>query len=319
MTDQDRQLLDNFISYEQLRGFKKYRDIRFILKAFFDYLDESALTFTDIRHREAQEFQTYAASLTTGEGKSRYTSRSIAHILDVASNLYSYLKKKHHVPANPFTAIQRIKTERYLPRKLPDIRTMERLLSLLRTFWKAGNLKQRRSRYKLHVIAEMMYATGMRISEVANLRTEDINFQKQTITIRESKTGAQRTAYLNEYACKVLEKYVNSMRSIITIHPNSEYIFGTKNSNNLVKIVNKQLKTVFKQEGFDSFTSHSFRHCLGYHLLHKGCDLRFIQLILGHEQLKSTVLYTKVNKEDLKNQLDLFHPRKFQDKAHEPE
>jgi len=94
------------------------------------------------------------------------------------------------------------------------------------------------------------------------------------------------------------------MRGVVN-HSQDEddHLFGVKDGRALDQALNGWLKTTC------GMTSHGFRHSVGTHLLQRGCDLRFIQVILGHEDLKSTALYTKVSKEDLRCQLDQFHPR----------
>ena len=305
--DKDLKLLKDFVLYEKLRGYKLYREAGYLLKPFFKYLYDKSLELSNIRHREAQNYQTYLTILTDKEGNFSYSTGSILRILDITCNFYKYLKRKKIVYSNPFLRIKRIKIENYLPRNLPVESELKKILDTLKCFWKKTNLTEKKNYYKLHIIAEVMYATGMRISEVSNLEVEDIDFNRHIILIRESKTNKERIAYLNEYAVSVLKVYVEDMRKVINEKADSIKIFGTKN--NLYQTVNKSLGKLSAK--YPDFTSHAFRHCVGYHLLKNGCDLRYIQLILGHESLKSTVLYTKIDKKDLRCELDNYHPRFF--------
>lgn len=303
----DIKLLKDFSQYEKLRGYKLYRESKYLLKPFFKYLYDRSLELNNMRHREGQEYQTYLTTLIDKDGNFCYSTSSVLSILDTTCNFYKYLKTKKIVYSNPFLRIKRIKTENYLPRNLPVEEELKKILDNLKCFWEKSNLTEKKNYYKLHVIAEVMYATGMRISEVSNLEVEDIDFNRHVILIRESKTNRERIAYLNEYAGNVLKIYVEDMRKVINEKTDSIKVFGTKNS--LYGTVNKGLKKLSTK--YHNFTSHSFRHCVGYHLLKNGCDLRYIQLILGHESLKSTVLYTKIDKKDLRSELDNYHPRTF--------
>ena len=103
------------------------------------------------------------------------------------------------------------------------------------------------------------------------------------------------------------------MRSLVNVRE-SKHIFGTKSGKTIEGAVNRILKKEAEICGIGKFTSHGFRHSLGYHLLRRGCDMRYIQLILGHDDMNSTVLYTRVSKGDLKSELDKYHPRRIHGK-----
>jgi integrase/recombinase XerD len=171
-------------------------------------------------------------------------------------------------------------------------------------------LTEKRQLYKAHVIGELMYSTGMRVNEVASLKEKDINFYRGIVTVYDSKTGKKREAILNTFAGKVVEIYVNQTRPFVMFGKNNAdtaLLFGAKT--NLRTWLNGILDRESKNLGLGKFTTHNFRHAVGYHLLRGGCDIRFIQEILGHEALHSTQVYTKVDKEDLKNVIDTYHPR----------
>ena len=173
-------------------------------------------------------------------------------------------------------------------------------------------LKNRISKYRVHVIAELMYSAGMRISEVAKLKVTDIDFIRGIVRIREGKGGIGRIAFLNECTQKVLMLYVNEMRELVFNEWNkrNDTLFGIKESC-FEKAVNKELRKAGRKLNLGTFTSHGFRHALGFHLLRAECDIRKIQEILGHKSLKNTEIYTKVEKEDLRDVLDQYHPRSF--------
>ncbi|MBN2900148.1 MAG: tyrosine-type recombinase/integrase, partial [Clostridia bacterium] len=110
--------------------------------------------------------------------------------------------------------------------------------------------------------------------------------------------------------------YVEEMKDLVLEKPGRpDYLFGVK-ATTLVISLGKSLKEVSEKLGLPVTTSHGFRHAVGYHFLRAGCDIRFIQEILGHEHITSTEIYTKVDKKDLKKVLDKYHPRNWK-KSHE--
>ena len=205
---------------------------------------------------------------------------------------------------NPFHGLRHIKREQRLPRTVPTEAEMADYLARLRAFDTRPTTRERRNWYRLHVIAELLYATGMRLGELAMLRPSDFDFDAKTVSIRSGKGGVARTAYLNDYAASVVRFYITQMRDVVNHCHESDNLFGVACARNLDEALNPYFKAL------GGFTSHSFRHAVGTHLLRRGCDLRYIQIILGHDDLKSTALYTRVSKEELRDQLDSFHPRK---------
>jgi len=286
------------------------------LKIYFRYIEETGFNLYRIRVSEAQEFQTRLATMTLEDGTHRYTRASVGDIIGSMSSFYEYLRKKKQVLSNPFREITRIRPEKQLPKNILNEEMMDKFLRHLKGFNKGRDLIERRSLYKAHVIAELMYSTGIRISEAASLTVEDIDFTRGTIRITDSKTRVKRDAILNEYASKVLRIYVEKTRELVLFGKNGgdmQLLFG--NRTNIKFWLNCILKKISSELKLPEVTSHHFRHAVGYHLLRGGCDIRFIQEILGHKALHSTQIYTKVDKEDLKSVIDEYHPRRLHNSA----
>jgi integrase/recombinase XerD len=196
-----------------------------------------------------------------------------------------------------------VKLPKRIPRQVPDETDLIEALNDLFRFWEEKNIPNRRSRYRTHVAAELLYATGMRLGALGSLTPGDIDLEAKMVQIKDGKGGVARTAYLNDYAASVLREYLSDMREAMAYRQGNNTLFCTKAGSSLGGIINKHLLNYL------SMHTHDFRHAVGTHLLKAGCDLRMIQLILGHEDLKSTAIYTKVAKEDLRDQLDRHHPR----------
>ncbi|OHD63880.1 MAG: hypothetical protein A2176_09915 [Spirochaetes bacterium RBG_13_51_14] len=327
MNGNQEQLVNEYLRDLSLQG-RPFMKVKSNLKILLAYLEGANIDFLRVKIRDAQDFQMYLTTAVHEEGNTcaersgvlslpkgrsiRYSKGSILTIIGSVTAFYDYLRKKKLVPANPFLEIIRIKQGKNLPKNILAEEKMDEFLRHLKEFWKGKDLIRRRSVYKAHVIAELMYSTGMRINEVMKLVPSDIDFLRGTVRITDTKSGQVREGILNEYAGKVLRIYIERTREYILFGKNDadmELLFGAKAH------VKTWLNILLNQEshklGLGRFTSHHFRHAVGYHLLKNGCDIRYIQEILGHRELSSTQVYTKVDKEDLKNVIDAYHPRRL--------
>jgi site-specific recombinase XerD len=273
------------------------------LKEFRRWLESESLELGDVDVLKAEAYQTDLATRVNDEGGARYRSKTVSVMLWSVKSFYEWLRESGYVQRNPFRSVPRMKVGKRIPREVPTADELCKSLDELAQFWEAESTSEKRTRYRVHVISELLYATGMRIGELGALRVEDIDVALGLVRIRDGKGAVARSAYMNDYAARVVGIYVERMRESVHYRFFQETVFGTKDGRSLGGELNKQLKK------YVGMTSHGFRHAVGTHLLSSGCDLRMIQLILGHEDLKSTAIYTKVVKEELREQLDRHHPR----------
>jgi site-specific recombinase XerD len=308
MTKENLKLFADYLEYERLRGHTEqgFIDLKVRTPYFIEFIEECGLFVSDIRVKDASAFQ---GRLITKKLK----NTTVASYVSVASGFCEFLRKKGTMHENPFKMLRKVRTEKRLPRNIPKELQMEQLLKLLLQFNTAENLKACKSAYRLHVVAELMYSTGMRISEVAGLKVSDIDFGKGIVYVNQGKGGASRIAWLNDYAKAVLRLYVTRMRKLLETQwnmQNGELLFGVRWAW-FGKTINETLRKASRKLKLTGFTSHGFRHAVGYHLLRAGCNIRYIQEILGHKALRNTEIYTKVDRDDLKNVLDKCHPRQW--------
>ena len=285
---------------------KRIRGFRYASSLLSDYLQESSREFLGLTVQSAQDFQSWLSSDEKG-----YSAGTILSIIGPLSSFYDYLKKRKYIAVNPFDLIDRVKKSSRLPGCIPDEKEMDELLGEMKTFTRGGSLRVCKGLYKAHVVAEVLYSTGMRIGEVSAIRTDDVDLQRGTVLVRDSKTRSLRTAFLNEYCCQILDIYINEMREkVLWLHNGADpdLLFGS--SKNLQISFAKILKDACIHKGFEKLTPHSFRHAFGYHMLRSGCDIRMIQKFLGHERLDTTSIYAKVDTRTLRNIVDRYHPRK---------
>lgn len=311
MADNLDDLITGFLTkcrYEKMSRFTINR-YKYGLKKLRAYLHENDLIIREVGIYEAQEFKGFLLESVTRKNQ-KYSNNYIVKLISCASKFYKYLVKKKEVFANPFEELAGIREEKHLPGHVLKEKEAALLLDELCCFTSCETARELRRRYRTHVIAELQYSTGMRMYEVIHLKESDIDWGKGTITVSEPKGGKQRIVFLNDFAKQVLYIYIHRMRNVVLTNiSNKHRLFGAAGGK-FYNMINGELKKTAGGLGLGRLTSHGFRHAFGYHFLRAGCDLRYIQQLLGHEAIRSTEVYTKVDKEDLKEILDTYHPRR---------
>lgn len=299
--------------YNDLKTFRKsMSDVSMTIRLYYQYLQETSIDYQFITVKQAQEFQSWLMMQTKKGGSVRYSKSTISHVIASSRVFYNYLKQKGLVAFNPFLEVKKVKTIKTLPKDIYSEEEMGKMLTCLKEFWKQKTLIGRKDRYKAHVIAELMYSTGMPIREVMDLQAEDIDFDRNVVKIRVPGRSGKRECILNEYTSKVLRLYVTKMKPYLFASPNytnRHLLFCAKTA--LKPFINAEIEKATKFLRLKKFTTMFFRHALAMHLLRNGCDARYIQEIVGHKRLNTTQKYTKMDKKDLKNVIDTFHPRMF--------
>jgi site-specific recombinase XerD len=282
------------------------------IQRFFTYLSENDLTFGQVGVAEAQSYQGWLFTYGKQHGIT-YRNASIKPYMTAVVGFYDFLKRTGRVYANPFREIRRVQPEKTLPGNLPKEKELHAFLQELSAFDRESNLTAKITRFRVWIVAELMYATGLRIAEVADLKPADIDFEKGLVHVHAGKMGIDRVCFLHDYAALLVRLYLDEFRDLTFNRWNREnghLLFGTKWSN-FEKTINKVLKRVSQDMERPPFTSHKFRHCLGFHLLRSGCDVRYIQAILGHKLLRNTEVYTQVDKDALQEVFERCHPRTY--------
>lgn len=217
-------------------------------------------------------------------GNSNYKSSSINRILSSLKSYYDYLEYKHLIEHNPFNSINRPKREKRLPNFINN-NDYEEILkkSLERT-----DFIGRRNT----LLLELLYSSGIRISEAINIKIKDINISDKSIRIL-GKGRKMRIVYFGEYAKEYLEEYLKVRNSSL------EYLFLNKNNTPLTRrgaeyIISNLVKTSLLKK---KVTPHTFRHSYATEMLNNGADIRSVQELLGHSSLSTTGIYTHVTNE----------------------
>lgn len=181
-----------------------------------------------------------------------------------------------------FMHIPRAKTAK----KIPNVLTKDEVSKILRS---VTNVKHK-------LMLALLYSSGLRVSEVVNVKVEDINFSDKLVLVREGKGSKDRVTIMSRKLAGVLKRYVTSKNP-------SDYIFVSKQGEKLTsRSVQKVFAQALRESGVKkSVSCHSLRHSFATHLLEAGTDIRYIQELLGHARLETTQIYTKVANNKLKN------------------
>jgi integrase/recombinase XerD len=189
-------------------------------------------------------------------------------------------------------------------KKIPDVLSIEEVDILL-------NFKLETAfDYRNKAMIELMYATGLRVSELVNLNINDVDIEDSFVRCF-GKGNKERIVPIGEVALKYLKIYIYNYRDSLKKKNLCSKLF----LNNHGKVMTRQgffkiLKTIAKNQGIKkNITPHMLRHSFATHLLNNGADLRSIQLMLGHSNLSTTQIYTNINNETLKENYELYHPR----------
>lgn len=237
---------------------------------------------------------------TSSKAKSpRSQSRQISGL----RNFFDFLIFENYRTDNPTELIESPK----LGRVLPDTLSEEEIIKIIDQI-DLSKPEGERNR----AILETLYSCGLRVTELVNLKISDLFFEEGFIRVL-GKGNKERFVPINNYTIKVLNIYMNHVRSNMKIQNGHEDIIflnrrGKQLTRNMIFIF---LKKLVESAGISKKISpHTFRHSFATHLLQNGADLRAIQIMLGHESITTTEIYTHLDKTFLKKVVDTFHPRK---------
>lgn len=227
--------------------------------------------------------------------------RSITRALVVLRGLYRYLAQERYLEANPLEDME-------LPRlspTLPHVLTVQDIEQLLAQ----PDVENPRG-IRDGAMLELLYATGMRVSELVELPTSGVNLEVGFVTVR-GKGNKERIVPIGEVAMDRVRTYLEQGRLAMLKGRESPYLFVNNRGGGLSRQgFWKILRKYALQAGITKrITPHTLRHSFATHLLERGADLRFIQAMLGHVDISTTQVYTHVNQEYLRQLHRQFHPR----------
>jgi site-specific recombinase XerD len=306
-------VFESFLAWEQNRVTAQgYTAIRKNTLNVLKWFEGEELPLEEATVRDALRYRNDLGGYTKKDGTALSTG-TVHNRLKAGKTLFHYLVAEGIRRTNPFAEVKRPRLPEHYSRNVLSEVQMGCLLERLTRFDQAVSCRERLGRYRLHVVAEFLYATGLRIAEAAGLVPENIDTSSRLVYVPEGKGKKARLAFLTGFAAEVIKLYLERGRKAVLGSYERGYgrtVFGA-HPERLMSVVNRDLKTVCRELELPVISSHGFRHSLGTHLLRAGCDMRYIQIILGHDALATTQVYTRVDKDDLKDSLDRFHPRKW--------
>lgn len=225
--------------------------------------------------------------------------KSISRNISCLKSFYKFLVIGKYTKNNPSEFLFIPKTKK----SLPNILTEEDVLKLL-DIELTDNFS-----YRNKAMLELMYATGLRVSELVNLKLQDVDLS-QDIVRTFGKGSKERIIPIGDYAKEYLEKYIYKYRGTMLKKNNCEYLFLNNHGNKMTRQgFFKIVKKIAKEKGIEQELSpHTLRHSFASHLLKYGADLRTIQELLGHSDISTTQIYTHITNEELKKNYEDFHP-----------
>ena len=232
--------------------------------------------------------------------KEKYSIYSVVRKISSLRIFHHYLENTYHIK----DVMNDIDNPRFY-KKIPNVLSIEEVEKLLSfPLDTAFN-------YRNKAMLELMYATGLRVSELVNLDMTNIDLDTSIVRCF-GKGSKERIVPIGEVALKYLKIYLNDYRDSLK----KTYLCDKVFLNNHGKAITRQgflkiLKQIAKKVGIDkNITPHTLRHSFATHLLNNGADLRSIQIMLGHSNLSTTQIYTTINNDTLHENYNLYHPRK---------
>lgn len=264
------------------------------LNQYQNYLEMKRLNYLIVSKDEVRDYLKYLDKL-------KLTNKSIARKLTSIRQFYNYLLANKIINNNIFKTISNPKLEKYLPEFLNYEETSE-LLDSIETSTPLGS----RNRLML----ELIYATGIRLSECSNLKIKDFDQNEKSIRVL-GKGSKMRIVYYGEYAQKFLDIYLNGARNELLQGKSSEYLFINRfgyqlhdeGIENVLKKCEKEIALKHK------ITIHTLRHTFATHLLNNGADIKTVQELLGHASLATTEVYTHLTNDRIREVYLHTHPR----------
>ena len=291
MEDINNKDLTEYINY--LRVNRNYSDYTLLnyendIKEFFLFLNSEGLDYLDITYQDLR-------GLLEEYKNKKYKSTSIRRKISSLKGFYKYLVRNNKININPFIYVTLPKKEKKLPKFL-NTNEMDELFIPV-DFDDFLSIRNR-------LIIELLYATGIRVSELVNIKLNDITDDSIKIL---GKGDKERIVFFNDVCKKYLDKYLIKRDEI----SKSDYLIinhnGKKITTRMIRII---INDLIKQTSIMKHVSpHVIRHTFATHLLNNGCDLLTVQELLGHSSISTTGIYTHVSTEHIREVYYKTHPR----------
>lgn len=258
----------------------------------YKYLEYLNKDYSNIKKEDLINYLSYL-------DKNKYSIYSVVRKISSIRNFHFYLYKKYRIE----DITEYLENPRFY-KKIPDVLSIEEVDNLLDIPLRSNY------DYRNKAMVELIYATGLRVSELVNLDINNIDLEEGIVRCF-GKGNKERIVPIGEVALKYLKIYLTYYRDSLKKKKITNKVFLNNHGVGMTRQgFFKILKAIAKEKGIDkNITPHMLRHSFATHLLNNGADLRSIQMMLGHTSLSTTQIYTTVNNQVLKENYDLYHPR----------
>ncbi len=289
-----RMLLDRFVAYlSGERGLSRNTVASYTLdlRSFGGFLSETGRDYASFTREDIVNF--------IGRLKdSGYSAASICRFISSIKGFCKYLVIEKLITDNPSETLRTPKQWERLPKAL----SIEDTTKVLEAEVKTGMF------IRDAAMLELLYASGLRVSEVINIKINDVNFEGGFLRVM-GKGSRERVVPLNQRAAEKIKSYMRELRSVLLGGRQSPYLFLTGRGKPMTRQRFWQALKSFGISANVKLTPHMLRHTFATHLLDGGADLRSVQKMLGHADIATTQIYTKVSSDRIKKVYLEHHPR----------
>lgn len=256
------------------------------LDNYYGYIELKKIDYKNITKDEIRDYLKYLDDLN-------YSKNTVSRILSTLRHFYTYLVTNKEVKINQFKLIRNPKKEK----KLPNFLQGDELQKIFDTINIETPLGMRN-----RLIVELLYASGLRVSELTELKMNDIDISNKEIRVT-GKGDKERIVYFGDYAKKYLELYLKEGRKELLNNKKSDYLLINNLGDNLsTRGVQMVIDDIVKQASLKhNISPHALRHTFATDLLNNGADLKSVQELLGHSSLSTTQIYTHITNERLRS------------------
>ncbi|MDR3128594.1 MAG: tyrosine recombinase XerC [Bifidobacteriaceae bacterium] len=292
------EILNQYLNY--LKNNKNYspntlKAYKIDLSELINYLENQGLT--NLQNVKLIHLRSFFYKV----GQNHNQNSTIARKVASCKSFWQYCYKKQIISSNPALRLHSPKIAKTLPTIL-TIEQMEKYIDFTYQIWQ--DEKDNKFLYRNYLIVEVLYSTGLRVSELINLKKTDIDFNNNLITVRLGKGSKDRVIPIGKKALRALQFYFDNWQI------NNQYIFtNTKNKPINPRQVTDIIHKLAKWSALPDIHPHSLRHSVATHLLENGADLRSVQEFLGHESLSTTQKYTHLSTKHLLDSFNQAFPR----------
>lgn len=293
----EHHLITDFIIYLRLeRGLSKNTITSYStdLHQFCNWCSQTGILISTATQKDLESYLMEA-------GKHK-TPRSVARVVSSLKQFYKYLNMEEIIQENPAELLEIPKLEKYFPQVL-SLNEINRIIEAIDASTDEG--------FRNKTIIELLYATGMRVSELTELRLSNVFWDESVIKIS-GKGNKERYVPVHAVGLNYLKTYIQEIRSkYAKDRTYNNFIFLNKNGTKLSRVtVFKFIKLYAQMAGITkNISPHTFRHSFATHLIEAGADLRVVQDLLGHESILTTEIYTHLSQKHLKEVVERYHPR----------